>query len=154
MRNVLLLSAFLVGLNTQGFSADIEFQSDTNAPIRFRNAQPIVIVHQKLTPFLVQRYTTAPIDALRTFQCRSVDICVITVSAIMQAPANCPTVSAYVDGVAMLPAGVATCDGQAVLQQSAIVRVGLHTIQSQVTTGPQATTVKKFEAQYTIYGRR
>jgi hypothetical protein len=153
-RTVALFALMAIGFGTIAIAADVEFESSDHAPIRFHRVHPLVVIQQVTKQIRIGAGTT-PIDHLRTVDCRSVTGCVITAKALAEVSSvECPSLSAYVDGVAMQPLGE-SCAPQVVVQESAMVTPGQHTIQSEITEPQDGSgSVLSFEAEYTVYDRR
>lgn len=153
MRGALLLSAILVIFGSRAFAEDVEFQLDSNTPLRLHSAHSLVVIHKITKSISIGAGTTA-LDPLRTIECRSTAGCVVTANVTIGYNVNyCPSVSAYVDGVAMTPS-FATCDDVLTLQQSKKIATGTHTIQTEITEQSGGDgTVLSLEAEYTLYGR-
>lgn len=153
MRKTLLVCTFATVLAGRAIAADVDIQTDNNAPVRFHHVNSVVIIH-RITKSFQFGSGLIPIDKVRSVVCRSVSGCVITARATVFVDGSpCPVVSAYIDGSAMKPAvGPFNCYGETVFQQSAWIAQGEHTFQTQLTqqTGGSGT-LYSLDAEYTIY---
>ena len=149
---ILLFSTLMAaGVCAQALAADVEFESGNGAQIRFHHVHPTVIVHQSVVHIPIGAGNTN-LDKLHQITCKSASGCLITAKVyVIYSSGDCPSVSAFVDNAAMNPPGVGTCDAQAISQQSAIVSMGVHTIQAAVTQQGANGDVLGFEAEYIKY---
>jgi hypothetical protein len=151
MRKMTVVSAVMfIGLGAQAVAADIEFQSDNGPPIRFHNSTPLVVIHQGTNPIPLKDGKTT-LDVLRKVFCKSVTGCVITARVwVTFDSAYCSTLSAYVDNVRINPPDECRLGSNGYVQQSTIVSMGRHTIQSAMGS-PGDGEVHGWEAEYTVY---
>jgi hypothetical protein len=152
-RTVALFALMAIGLGTQAIAADIEFQFGNDPPIRFHHAPQIIVVRQGIKEIQIQAGLT-PLDiGHRPITCRSAMGCFVTakVWVTFNGGENSPSVSAYVDGVAMEPIPSSFGADPLTAQQSAHITQGMHKFQSQVRQGGQFGNITGWNVEYAVY---
>jgi hypothetical protein len=143
----------VVGLGTQAIAADIEFQFGNDPPIRFHHVRPTIVVRQGTKEIQIQDGLTPLDNVSRKINCRSATGCLVTAKVWVSFDGNDngPTVSAYVDGVAMEPIPTPNYSNPLAAQQSAHVHQGMHIFQSQVSQGSQYGNITGWSVEYAVY---
>ena len=154
MRNVLLASAILVGIGSRAFAADVEYQADNNPPIRFHHVTPIFVIRQGSMMIPIQSGLTPLDKGFSSVNCVSATGCIVTARVtVSMTNTEYPTVSAYVDGIAMTPPSYLTGLGASTLiaQQSTTVAAGAHKLQSQLDQQTEEGDIVGWEVEYTVF---
>lgn len=154
MKLVMLLWASTVGLLAGGsaLAADVEYDLG-NTHIKLHDTHPLIVINQGVGPIGIAAGKT-DLGKARTIKCVSAAGCLITAKIwVSFMNMEFPTVSAYVDGVAMEPANIITGSTVLTAQQSTLVPVGVHTVQAQVTQQTAQGDVTGWNAEFAKYER-
>ena len=149
---LLLVSALGPFAGGSALAADIEYDTAT-AHVRIYEAKPLIVIDQGVQPISIVAGKTN-VGRTRTIKCRSAAGCLIT-AKIWASFSNMefPTISAYLDGVAMEPTNIITGSMVLTAQQSALVPGGIHTMQVQVTQQTAQGEVTGWNFEYAKYER-
>lgn len=152
MLRMIWLGAMLASCGSQALADDVEFQFDGNPPIRFHHAHPNTVIRQGTKAIEIQNGLT-PLDRAGSVNCESASGCIVTAKVWVNfdGGTSYPTISAYIDGVAMKPASQQYTGVVETAQQSVLVAQGSHTLQSQVSQTISQGYALGWNAEYAVY---